>query len=151
MMKEFVVFAGIVLVVLAAGCTSAPVKESSNQVRFVELVMLDGTKAGGQYVSETAAFVTIIPLYVLDKNGFMTPGNGKPTSVKTSMISIMTTIEDPKNFIDTTMKAQAEKAAANAEAERLAQEQQEKARQAEKARYEAEIAKRQPTKKSSNS
>ena len=71
---SFVVMAAILAVILAAGCTSAPVKETSTTnvsttvsqpaVRYVELQFSDGTKAGGKYVSETPGFVTIVPMYM---------------------------------------------------------------------------------------
>lgn len=146
--------AAILAVILAAGCTSAPVKETSTTnvsttapqaaVKYVELHFVDGTMAGGKYVSETPGFVTIVPMYILDKDGFMKAGGalaGKEVGMKTDLITTMVNIEDPTSFVASTLQAQEEKAAELAVAE------QEKAKQIqiEKERYEAEQAKRMPT------
>lgn len=121
--------AALLAVALVAGCMSAPeekanatevksatVTESSsaqessavenNTTRFVELQALDGSRVGGQYVSESEAFVTIIPLYVEDKYGTFSRGNGKATGIKTSMISTMIDIPDPTSLIDGVIEKQ---------------------------------------------
>jgi len=112
-----VMMAAVLAVLLAAGCTSAPVKETSTTnvsvteppvaVKYVELGMVDGTKVGGKYVSESAAFTNIVPMYVVDDNGIMSRGNGKETGVTTSLIATMITIEDPSSLLETTLNEQA--------------------------------------------
>jgi hypothetical protein len=114
--------AAILAVILAAGCTSAPEKETSAKnvstteppaaVKYVELNMLDESKVGGKYVSESAAFVTIVPMYVLDKDGFMSVGSGKEVGIKTSFVNTIVNIDDPSSYVATTLKAQSDKAAA---------------------------------------
>jgi hypothetical protein len=117
-----VLMVAVIAVMLAAGCTSSPVKETSatnvstteprEAVKYVELNMLDGSKVGGKYVSESAAFVTIVPMYVLDKDGFMSVGNGKEVGIKTSFVNTIVNIDDPSSYVATTLKAQSDKAAA---------------------------------------
>jgi hypothetical protein len=130
-----VMMAAVLAVILAAGCTSAPVKETSTTnvsvtesqaaskssvpvteppgaVKYVELDLLDGSKVGGKYVSESAAFVTIVPMYVLDKDGFMSVGSGNEVGLKTSFVNTMVNIDDPSSYVATTLKAQSDKAAA---------------------------------------
>lgn len=117
-----VMITAILAMLLASGCTSAPVKETSTTnvstaeppgaVKYVELNMLDGSKVGGKYVSESAAFITIVPMYVLDKDGFMSVGSGKEVGLKTSFVNTMVNIDDPSSYVATTMKAQSDKAAA---------------------------------------
>ena len=112
-----VMMAAILAVILAAGCTSAPVKETSNSsvsvtvsqaaVKYVELGMVDGTKVGGKYVSESAAFTTIAPMYVINENGIMSRGNGKETGITTNLIATMVTIDDPSSLVTTTLNQQA--------------------------------------------
>ena len=112
-----VMMAAVLVVLLAAGCTSAPVKETSTTnvsvteppvaVKYVELGMVDGTKVGGKYVSESAAFTNIVPMYVVDDNGIMSRGNGKETGITTSLIATMITIEDPSSLVETTLNEQA--------------------------------------------
>jgi hypothetical protein len=112
-----VMMAAVLAVILAAGCTSAPVKETSTTnvsvteppvaVKYVELGMVDGTKVGGKYVSESAAFTNIVPMYVVDDNGIMSRGNGKETGITTSLIATMITIEDPSSLVETTLNEQA--------------------------------------------
>ena len=109
--------AAILAVMLAAGCTSSPEKETSTTnvsatepqaaVKYVELSMVDGTKVGGKYVSESAAFTNIVPMYVVDDNGIMSRGNGKETGITTSLIATMITIEDPSSLVEKTLKEQA--------------------------------------------
>jgi hypothetical protein len=110
--------AAVLAVVFAAGCMSAPEKESSNQsqdaarestgaVRYVEMSMIDGTRVGGKYVSESAAFTNIVPMYVIDKNGIMSRGSGTETGVTTSLIATVVTIEDPSSYVDKTLNEQA--------------------------------------------
>jgi hypothetical protein len=112
-----VMMAAVLAVLLAAGCTSAPVKETSTTnvstaeppiaVKYVELGMVDGTKVGGKYVSESAAFTTIVPMYVINENGIMSRGNGKETGITTSLIATVITIEDPSSLVETTLNEQA--------------------------------------------
>lgn len=109
--------AAILVVILAAGCTSAPVKETSTTnvstsepqaaIKYVELGMVDGTKVGGKYVSESAAFTNIVPMYVVNDNGIMSRGNGKETGITTSLIATMVTIEDPSSLVEKTLNDQA--------------------------------------------
>ena len=69
--------------------------------------MVDGTKVGGKYVSESAAFTTIVPMYVIDKNGFMKRGDGNETAFTTNLIASIVTIEDPSSYVNATLEAQA--------------------------------------------
>ncbi|MFZ3112950.1 hypothetical protein [Methanothrix sp.] len=152
---------------LIAGCTSAPEKdmselnvsdtESQSNDRYVQINLLDGTSVGGKYVSETAAFTTINVMYMLDPeaytsyNGssvrdpdkYIIKGNGAEVAFKNSLIDTVYTIADPEEIID---KAQQEvKDDMNAAKE--AYDQKMKRIMEEKARYEAERAKSQPTNK----
>ena len=101
----------VLAVLLAAGCVSSPVKENSTEpkaaVKYVELHMLDGTKVGGKYVSESTAFTTITPLYLIDKNGIMSRGSGIDTAITTNLIATMITIGDPSSLVNTTLNQQA--------------------------------------------
>ena len=74
-----VMMAAILAVILASGCTSAPVEETSSAPveetsasndRYVEINLLDGTKVGGKFVSETAAFTTILLMYTMDPDAY---------------------------------------------------------------------------------
>ena len=113
--------AAIFAVLLAAGCTSTPEKEASSQttnekqgdVKYVELNMRDGTKIGGKYVSESAAFTNIIPMYVINSDGTMSSGNGKESGITTSLIATVVTIEDPSTLINKTLEEQAAAAKAH--------------------------------------
>jgi hypothetical protein len=112
-----VMMAAIIVVILAAGCTSSPEKETSKTnvsaaepqaaAKYVEISMTDGTKVGGKYASESAAFTNIVPMYVIDKNGLMSRGNGKETGITTSLIATMVTIEDPSSLVEKTLSDQA--------------------------------------------
>jgi hypothetical protein len=127
-----VMMAAVIAVLLAAGCTSAPVKETSTTnvsvtesqatpkssvsvtepqaaVKYVELNLLDESKVGGKYVSESAAFVTIVPMYVLDKDGFMSVGSGNEVGIKSSFVNTMVNIDDPSSYVAATLKAQSDK------------------------------------------
>jgi len=110
--KELVIFGIILAILLIAGCMNSPKdnqtapSEAQNKVRYVEINLLDGTKIGGKYLSETAAFTNIIPLYVIDHNGIMTHGNGVESGVATNLISLMVTIDDPSAYINTTLSQQ---------------------------------------------
>lgn len=162
-----VITAIVVAVMLIAGCTSAPEKdmselnvsdtESQSNDRYVQINLLDGTSVGGKYVSETAAFTTINVMYMLDPeaytsyNGssvrdpdkYIIKGNGAEVAFKNSLIDTVYTIADPEEIID---KAQQEvKDDMNAAKE--AYDQKMKRIMEEKARYEAERAKSQPTNK----
>ena len=119
-----VVITTVLAVLLMAGCTSTPENGTSNMnnstsdeneptadVRYVELNFADGTKAGGKYISESEAFVTIVPMYVIGPDGNMAAGSGKEVGMKTSLITSMVNIEDPTSYVATTLKAQEEKAA----------------------------------------
>lgn len=152
-----VMMAAVLAVILAAGCTSAPVKETSTTnvsvteshgaVRYVELQMMDGSRVGGKYVSETAAFVTIVPMYILDKDGFMTKGSGKEVGIKSSLLTTMLTIQDPSSLVNVTLKTQNDKAAALAAVEKIRQDEAAEKTRIEVEKRNAEIAKRMPTKK----
>jgi outer membrane murein-binding lipoprotein Lpp len=170
-----VMMAAVLAVILAAGCTSAPVKETSTNVsvtsapvtetatssvsvtetqakdRYVEISLLDGTKVGGKYVSETAAFTTILVMYTMDPsaytsdvnykavkdpNKYFAKGNGAEVSIKNSLINTMVTIDDPTSMIEATQQEMSAIAAAmtkaaedKAEGYRIAKE----AREAKKA------------------
>jgi hypothetical protein len=112
-----VMMAAILAVILAAGCTSAPEKETSAKnvsatesqavVKYVELGMVDGSKVGGKYVSESAAFTNIVPMYVIKENGIMSRGNGKETGITTSLIATVITIEDPSSLVEKKLNDQA--------------------------------------------
>ncbi len=129
------VMAAVLAVSFIAGCTSAPEKETVNQsvqekeapsasdsgsnVRYVEISLLDGTKIGGKYVSETAAFTTIIAMYTMDPSAYtldaynkavkdpdkyFVKGNGAEISIKNSLINSMVTIEDPTAMIQANLQ-----------------------------------------------
>ena len=154
--KSFVATMTVILAAMfAAGCTSAPVEETSDSSvpatepqatsdsnapvtepqasdRYVEINLLDGTKVGGQYVSETAAFTTIIVMYKIDPDAYVhynTPGyvksgsysmgptvrvknpdeylvkgTGDEVSIKNSLINTMVTIDDPTSMIESTLQ-----------------------------------------------
>jgi outer membrane murein-binding lipoprotein Lpp len=134
-----VMMAAVLVVLLAAGCTSAPVKETSTtnvsvtsapvteastssvsvtetqaKDRYVQINLLDGTSVGGKYVSETAAFTTIVVMYVLDPNAYteinatwskdpekyIVRGNGNTIAFKNSLINTMVDIKDPELVIE---------------------------------------------------
>ena len=137
-----VMMAAILAVILAAGCTSAPIKETSTsnvsvtesqatsnsnvpvteskaKDRYVEISLLDGTKVGGKYVSETAAFTTILVMYTMDPNAYtfdaynkavknpdkyFAKGNGAEVSIKNSLINTMVTIDEPTPMIEATLQ-----------------------------------------------
>ena len=154
--KSFVATMTIILAVMfAAGCTSAPVEEISDsdvsaaepqatsdsdvsaaepqaKDRYVEINLLDGTKVGGKYVSETAAFTTIRVMYTVDPDAYVsytTPGHvksgsyytgpavtvkdpdeylvkgtGAEVSIKNSLINTMVTIDEPTPMIEATLQ-----------------------------------------------
>lgn len=153
-LTEFAIMTGMILaVLLVAGCTSntSEVKDASVESnaaepqttdRYVELTGLDGTKIGGKYVSESAAFVTIIPMYILDKYGFMKEGNGISTGIKTSLVSTMIDIPDPTSYTATTLKAQEEEAIELAAAQK--KEAEEKAAYYAKQKAEREAKENRP-------
>lgn len=162
--------AAVLATLLIAGCMSSPEKGASNTsssapsvpngVKYVQINLLDGTSVGGKYVSETAAFTTIDVLYTLDPkaytwiNGsyvkdpakYIVRGNGAEVAIKNSLIDTMVTIGDPDQII---AKAQQD-IKDEVDALKLAQEDKAKEIAANKAKYEAEIAARAPTKKSNN-
>jgi hypothetical protein len=65
--------------------------------------LADGTKIGAKYVSESAAFTTIIPLYLIDKDGVLSRGSEKEIAIKNDFISFMIPIEEPSSFINATL------------------------------------------------
>jgi hypothetical protein len=155
-MSFIFMMAAVLVVILAAGCTSAPVKETSTTnvsttvsqaaVRYVELQFSDGTKAGGKYVSETPGFVTIVPMYVIDEYGFMKAGGdlaGKEVGMKTDLITTMVNIDDPSSYVSSTLKAQSDKAAAD----KIEQDKKTEMYRIQAEQIAAEQAKRQPTKR----
>ncbi len=124
-----VMIAAILAVILASGCTSAPVEETSTsnvpvtesqaKDRYVEINLLDGTKVGGKCVSETAAFTTILLMYTMDPNAYtfdaynkavkdpdkyLVKGTGAEVSIKNSLINTMVTIDEPTPMIEATLQ-----------------------------------------------
>lgn len=122
-----VMMAAVLAAILAAGCTSAPVKETSttnvsiteSQVapnssvtvtetqandKYVQINLLDGSYVGGKYVSETAAFTTIVVMYVYDPNvgagNFFNRGNGNEVGFKNSLINTIIPIDEPTAMIE---------------------------------------------------
>jgi hypothetical protein len=149
--------AAVLAVLLAAGCTSAPVKETSTtnvsvtsapvtetstssvsvtetqaKDRYVQINLLDGSYAGGKFVSETAAFTTIVVMYTWDPNAsgnFFAKGSGEEVSFKNSLINTMVTIDEPTPMIEATLQklnatdaAQKKAAEEKAEGYRIAKE-----------------------------
>lgn len=136
----------VIAVLLAAGCTSTPEKEASNQSdavkenqaqdRYVQLNFLDGSYAGGKYVTESAAFTTIAVMYTFDRDRgyghYFEKGNGEEVAFKNSLINTMITIDEPTAMIEATLQeinateAATKKAAEEkAEAYRIAKEKRE--------------------------
>jgi len=122
-----VMMAAVLAVILAAGCTSAPVKETSTsnvsvkesqaapnssvtvtetqaKDRYVQINILDGSYAGGKYVSETAAFTTIVVMYTYDPHitvgNFFNKGNGAEVAFKNSLINTIIPIDEPTAMIE---------------------------------------------------
>lgn len=111
-MSVIIMMAAVLAVLLAAGCTSTPEKQPSNQSsnqsdavkvnitepqnveRYVELIMIDESKVGGKYVSESAAFVTIVPMYVISKDGYLSEGSGKEVAIKVNYIGSIVNIDE---------------------------------------------------------
>jgi hypothetical protein len=148
-MKEVIVVMSVVLAIFAAGCTSSPENAATapnTTIRYVELYMADGSRVGGEYVSESAAFVTIIPMYLLDKDDYMVRGNGKEVGVKTDLVTSMRNIEDPSSLINTTIKAQSDIAAALDAAKKEQEREAEEYYRIQKEKREEERAKYMPTK-----
>ena len=111
---------------------TASEEESPSTDRYIEITLLDGTKVGGKYVSETAAFTTIIAMYTMDPNaytsyntpgsikqgyyhagpmirvkdpdGYLVKANGTEISIKNSVISVVVTIDDPTPMIEATLE-----------------------------------------------
>jgi hypothetical protein len=161
--------AAILAVLLASGCISSPEKGTSNSsipttvstVRFVQINLLDGTIVGGKYVSETPAFTTINVMYTMDPNAHtwdadknyvidlnksFVKGNGAEVSIKNSLINTMVTIDNPTQMIE----AKLQEINATMDARKKVAEEKAESIRIEKAKYEAEIAKRMPTKKSNH-
>jgi hypothetical protein len=161
-----VVMAAILAVLLMSGCTSSPEKGASNQstsaagpendVKYVQINLLDGTSVGGKYVSETAAFTTINIIYTLnpeaytfynnsydsyvkDPDKYIMRANGAEIAIKNDLIDTMVTIDDPEQVI---AKAQQEVKDEIAAAQNAYEEKMKKA-MIEK--YEAERAKYEPS------
>jgi len=116
----------------AASDSNAPEEGSPSSDRYVEINLLDGTKVGGKYVSETAAFTTILVMYTIDPNAYtyynspgrieqgsyskgplikvkdpdnyLVKGTGAEVSIKNSLINTMVTIEDPTPMIEATLQ-----------------------------------------------
>jgi len=150
-MKQYeiiVLVAAILAVLLTAGCTSSPEKEASNTsitasnpengIRYVQINFLDGTSAGGEYVSETAAFTTIKVMYLLnpeaytrynysnnyvrDPDKYIIRENGTEIGFKNQLINTMVTIDNPELFIEKTQQEVKEEAAATKKAAKDAYE-----------------------------
>ena len=140
--------AAILAVLLSAGCTSTPEKETSNQSeavkvpitdqgqdRYVQINLLDDSYAGGKFVSETAAFTTIIVMYTYDRNAeypYFNKGNGAEVAFKNSLIDTMITIDEPTAMIEAKLQeisatdaARKKAAEEKAEAYRIAKEKRE--------------------------
>ena len=170
-MRNILVFSAVIAILIIAGCVSTPgpqpkasqpeVNQINNttitkppEARYVQINMVDGGSVGGQYLSETAAFVTIIPMYLLEEhtygNGtgtcdffetdpeYLTKGSGVATGIKVSLVNTMVDIPDPRPYIAEKSKSQEEtaaaldqKCAAQLEAYRIAKEK----REAEAAKY----------------
>jgi hypothetical protein len=165
--------AAILAVLLMAGCVNGPEKEASNTstststsapsttsgTRYVQINLLDGTSVGGKYVSETAAFTTINVMYTLDPEArtfynnsydsyvkdpdkYIVRGNGAEISIKNALINTMITVKDPEQII---AKAEQEVDDDAAIAQKAYEEKMRNV-SIERAKYEAEIAKRMPNK-----
>ena len=127
--------------------SSTAVSGPQGSVKYVELHMNDGTKVGGRYVSDSAAFVTIVPMYILDEKGFMTKGSGDEVGIKTSLLTTMVTISDPTSLINTTLAIQNDNAIKQAAAEKKAADEKAAAYKIQAEQIAAEQAKYMPTKK----
>jgi hypothetical protein len=150
-MRAIAIMVIVLGAIFASGCTSntptAPVNESTKDtpqqqrpaeppVRYVELGLTDGSKIGGEYVSENANFVTIIPLYVFERGSdTLIKGSGTEIGVKIALVNTMTNITDPRPFIAVKLQEQEEAAAAAAKARENAT----KASQAEQEKLRAEM------------
>lgn len=126
MIKHLAIIIGATLLaVMISGCMSESAKtevaeeNESENIRYVEISLLDGTKVGGKYVSETAAFTTIIGLYMInpdayisdanhktvkDPNKYFVRANGAEISIKNSLINTMVTINEPSAMIEASLK-----------------------------------------------
>jgi len=174
-MRAIAIMVIVLGAIFASGCmsntsntTTVPVNESAtikgpaqanesaasqaSALRYVQIQLTDGSKVGGQYVSESPAFVTIIPMYLLQEHTwenstcryyetdpeYLTEGSGINTAVKIALINLMIDIPDPRPFIEMKLKSQEGKSAtidreceAQQEAYRIAREK----REAEAAKY----------------
>lgn len=136
----FVIMVIAVLIVLFSGCISTPEKGTVNEsqtkvsepqakasgVRYVQVNFLDGTAAGGRYVSETPGFTTIdlmylinpvatkhiaYDIYVTDPDKYITRANGT-VGFKNDLINTMIDIGDPEALIKAKQQELREKEAA---------------------------------------
>jgi hypothetical protein len=136
MIRRWAIVISIILLgVLMSGCMSTPVKnnstsnvtESQPKIRYVEINLLDGTKIGGKYVSETAAFTTIDVMYTMDPNAYkfdahgnyvkdpakyIVKGNGAEVAIKNSLINTVVTTSDPTAMIENVMQGMENETAA---------------------------------------
>jgi hypothetical protein len=137
-MRKYLLVMGMTLfAILISGCMSESAKnevvDENESIRYVEIDLLDGTRIGGKYVSETAAFTTIISMYVMDPSAYtfdayhravkdpekyFIKGNGAEISFKNSLINTMVTIDDPTAMIEANLQEMNE----TAEAIRIAAE-----------------------------
>lgn len=147
-----------------SGCMSAPEKSATNSsastiapaVRYVQINLVDGTQVGGKYVSETAAFTTIDLMYTMDPNAYtwiggnyvkdpnkyVVKGNGTEIAIKNALINSMITINNPESVIEAVQGEMKNETIAL----QKAADEKAKQYQIEKAKNDAEIAKRMPTK-----
>ena len=133
-----IVLGAALLVVLMSGCMSESAKNEvadeneSENVRYVEIYLLDGSRTGGKYVSETAAFTTLISMYVVHPDAYtydayykrvknpteyFKRGSGAEVSIKNSLINTMVTIDDPMAMIEANLQEMNETAEAIKKAE----------------------------------
>jgi len=156
-MKAIAIMVIVLGAIFVSGCMSntptTPVNESAAKataqqqqptklpVRYVELRLTDGSITGGEYVSESANFVTIIPLYAFKADSdTLINGSGVEIGIKIALVNTMTNITDPRPFIAAKLQEQEEAAAAAAKARenatKASQAEQEKLRQEMMARGE---------------
>ena len=131
-MRDFLIWGIAIIVLIVAGCVNSPgpVNKTSNAstsivppVRYVELRMVDGSRIGGEYVSENANFVTIIPLYVFEGDSDkLINGSGIEMGIKIALVNTMTNITDPRPLIKVKLQEQREAAEAEAKARENASE-----------------------------
>ena len=131
----------IATILLACGCVQKGVDETKTNVtqtpatqntsvvepktteKWVQVNLLDGTSVVGKYVSDTAAYTTIVAMYTIDTNAqrtdktgqtvkdwnkYMAKANGDTIAIKNALINSMVIIDNPTSFIATRLQAQSE-------------------------------------------